>query len=192
MLLRARLGFSGYVGSCHGNWRQMLKKQQYVKIAMKTSIKWVCGEQKKKRWIGGCQPVQGIFLSASNIGFKQEESALGLGFLLCQDTVFIPQNQHLSLLVNFFSTFSLETSLSREEICYFEVFSFIFCFSCSELLEQLEGLEEVLIPLFLRESFCGSFPWLIPTLCGHSQMSHTEKRQTKTSLRMCRACTTSG
>lgn len=92
------------------------------------------------------------FFSASNIGFKQEESALGLG-LVCsiQDTVFIPKNQNLSLLAHSLSTFSLEASLSREEMCYFGVFSIIFWFCCSELPRG--GLEKVLIPLFLRDPF---------------------------------------
>lgn len=52
-------------------WRQkMLKKQRDVKKATKSSIKW---QAKKKRWVRECQSVQGIFFSALNIGFKQEE-----------------------------------------------------------------------------------------------------------------------
>lgn len=112
-------------------WRQkMLKKQQDVKKATKTSIKWVCGKRKKKEVDWRVSACARDFFSASNIGFKQEESALWLGWVCSiQDTLFIPKNQNLSLLAHSLSTFSLETSLSREEICYFGVFSFIFGFA---------------------------------------------------------------
>lgn len=53
-----------------------------LKKAAKTSIKWVCGKQKGKKIRGGLEGVslcKGFFFSASNIGFRQEESAVGLG-----------------------------------------------------------------------------------------------------------------
>lgn len=43
-----------------------------------------------------------------------------------QGIVLIPKSQRFPLLAHSLSTFSLEASLSREEICYFGAFSFIF------------------------------------------------------------------
>lgn len=102
---------------------------------------------------------------------------LGLGWFALSRTgfytAFIPKNQHLSLLAHSLSTFSLEMLFSREESCYFGIFSLVFWFCCSEL--PWEGLEVVVVPLFLRESF----QWLIPALCGRSQMSYMENSPKK-------------